>query len=99
MPQYSLTPSDLIVICGYFALVLLIGLYFRRRMAAPEDYFAGGHKVPWWLAGVSHYMSSFSAFSFVAYAQMGYTYGWVAVTLFWVTVPACVMGGLLFAGA
>ncbi len=99
MNRSPLTPSDLVVIGGYFLLVIWVGLYFRKRMKALEDYFAGGHNVPWWLAGVSHYMSSFSAFSFVAYAQMAYTYGWVAITLFWVTLPACVMGGLFFARA
>jgi solute:Na+ symporter, SSS family len=71
MRRLSLAPSDLVVIVGYFFLVIWIGPYFRKRMSAPEDYFAGGHKVPWLLAGVSRYMSSFSAFSFVAYAQMG----------------------------
>jgi solute:Na+ symporter, SSS family len=99
MKSIPLAPSDLVVVVGYFLLVGWVGVYFRKKIKAPADYFAGGHKVPWWLAGVSHYMSSFSAFSFVAYAQMGYTYGWVAVTLFWVTIPACVMGGLFFARA
>jgi Na+/proline symporter len=28
---------------------------------------------------------------------MGYSYGWVAVTLFWATVPACALGGFFFA--
>lgn len=99
MNRSALAASDLVVIGGYFLLVIWVGLHFHKRMKGPEDYFAGGHSVPWWLAGVSHYMSSFSAFSFVAYAQIGYTYGWVAVTLFWVTVPACIMGGLVFARA
>ncbi len=99
MTSIPLAPSDFVVVGGYFLLVVWVGVYFRQKIKAPADYFAGGHKVPWWLAGVSHYMSSFSAFSFVAYAQMGYTYGWVAVTLFWVTIPACVMGGLFFARA
>lgn len=49
------------------------------------------------MAGISHYMSSFSAFSFIAYSQLGYTYGWVAVTLFWVTIPGCLAGALFFA--
>jgi solute:Na+ symporter, SSS family len=94
---FSLTLPDVLVIAGYFVLVIWIGLHFRRRMTSPTDYFAGGHQIPWWLAGVSHYMSSFSALSFVAYAQIGYMYGWVSVTLFWVTVPACLLGGALFA--
>lgn len=94
---FLLTAPDVLVIAGYFVLVIWIGLHFRRQMSSPQDYFAGGHQIPWWLAGVSHYMSSFSALSFVAYAQLGYTYGWVSVTLFWVTVPACILGGLVFA--
>jgi SSS family transporter len=97
MNRFALTLPDMVVIAGYFVLVVWVGLQFRNRMTGPADYFAGGHQVPWWLAGVSHYMSSFSAFSFVAYAQLAYCWGWVSVTLFWVTVPACCMGGLVFA--
>ena len=97
MNRFSLSLPDVLVIAGYFAVVIWIGLEFRNRMKGPSDYFAGGRQVPWWLAGISHYMSSFSALSFVAYAQLGYTWGWVSITLFWVTVPACLLGGLIFA--
>jgi SSS family solute:Na+ symporter len=97
MNRFSLTLPDMLVIAGYFLVVIWIGFEFRGRAKALGDYFAGGHQVPWWLAGISHYMSSFSAFSFVAYAQLGYTWGWVSITLFWVTVPACLLGGLVFA--
>jgi SSS family transporter len=97
MNRFALSLPDVLVIAGYLAVVIWVGLEFRNRMKAPSDYFAGGRQVPWWLAGISHYMSSFSAFSFVAYAQLGYTWGWVSITLFWVTVPACMMGGLIFA--
>jgi len=97
MNRFSLTMPDVLVIAGYFAVVIWVGFEFRNRVKSAGDYFAGGHQVPWWLAGISHYMSSFSAFSFVAYAQLGYSWGWVSVTLFWVTVPACLLGGLIFA--
>jgi SSS family solute:Na+ symporter len=92
-----LTFPDYIVIFGYFAVVLVVGLYYNKRQTASQDYFAGGHQVSWWLAGISHYMSSFSAFTFIAYSQIAYTYGWVAITLFWLTTPACILGGLVFA--
>ncbi len=97
MSNLHLTTPDYLVIGGYFLIVLWVGFYFRKMLMGARDYFAGAHQVPWWLAGISHYMSSFSAFSFVAYAQMGYTYGWVAITLFWVSVPACILGGAVFA--
>ncbi len=95
--QLPLTASDLVVIGGYLALVLLVGLYYRKRMRSAEDYFAGGHQIPWWLAAVSHYMSSASALAFVSYSQIGYTYGWTAVSLIWMAVPSGIVGGLIFA--
>ena len=97
MGSVHLTLPDYLVVGGYFGIVLWVGFYFRKRLVGAKDYFAGAHQVPWWLAGISHYMSSFSAFSFIAYAQMGYLYGWVAITLFWVSVPACILGGTVFA--
>jgi len=92
-----LTGPDYLVIVGYFVVVLCVGLYFNKRQVESRDYFAGGHQIPWWLAGISHYMSSFSAFAFIAYSQIGYTYGLVTMTLFWVSTPACILGGLIFA--
>ncbi len=92
-----LSTADYVVILGYCVLVVWIGLWFRKRLSSVSDYFAGGHQLPWWLAGISHYMSSFSAFSFIAYTQIAYLYGFTAVTLFWASVPACIAGGLIFA--
>lgn len=97
MTHVRLTGSDYLVVVGYFVLVLWIGIWFRDRLATMKGYFAGGNQIPWWMAGISHYMSSFSAFAFIAYAQIGYMYGWVSVTLFWLTVPGCLAGGLFFA--
>jgi hypothetical protein len=51
-----LTLPDYVVIAGYFIVVLLVGLYFNKKQKAAKDYFAGGHQVPWWLAGISHYI-------------------------------------------
>lgn len=97
MTSIHLTLSDYVIVAGYLVVVVLVGAWFRNRVRSAQDYFAGGQQIPWWLAGISHYMSSFSAFSFIAYSQLGYTYGWVAVTLFWVTIPGCVAGALFFA--
>jgi len=97
MTSIHLTLSDYVIVVGYLVVVVLVGAWFRGRVRNARDYFAGGQQVPWWMAGISHYMSSFSAFSFIAYSQLGYSYGWVAVTLFWVTIPGCLAGALYFA--
>lgn len=88
---------DYIVLTAYFVLMLGIGAYFYRLMRGLKDYFSGGNRIPWWLSGVSYYMSSFSAFAFISYSAIAYKYGWVGITLFWVSVPATTMSVILFA--
>ena len=89
--------ADKMVLVGYFVLMLGIGVYFYRYMRGIKDYFSGGNNIPWWLSGVSFYMSSFSVFAFVSYSALAFKYGWVSVTLLWVTVPATVFSVTLFA--
>jgi len=81
-----LQASDYFVVVAYFTLMLGIGVYFYRYMKGMKDYFSGGNRIPWWLSGVSFYMSSFSVFAFVAHASLAYKYGWVAVSLLWTSV-------------
>ncbi len=79
---------DYFILIGYFTLILGIGAYFYRYMRRMKDFFSGGNSIPWWLSGVSFYMSCFSAFGFVAYSALAFEFGWVAVTIFWVMAPA-----------
>jgi len=90
--------SDHVVIVGYFLLLGAIGVYFWKRMRKASDFFAGGNSIPWWLAGVSFYLTAFSAFTFVAYAEIAYRYGLVAVTLTWSAPVAMLAGTILLAG-
>jgi len=92
-----ITTVDYAMLVGYFVLMLLVGVYFARSMRGMKDYFSGGNKIPWWLSGVSFYMSSFSAFAFISFSALAFRHGWVSVTLLWVTVPATVFSVLLFA--
>ena len=88
---------DYIMLVGYFVLMLAIGAYFYRYMRGMKDYFSGGNTIPWWLSGASFFMSSFSVFAFVYFSALAFKYGWVAVTLYWVTIPATVFSVVLFA--
>ena len=56
----ALQGPDYVMLAGYFVLMLGIGLYFYRFMRGIKVYFTGGNKIPWWLSGVSFYMSSFT---------------------------------------
>ena len=95
--QTGLHTADHIIIVGYFSLLTLIGVYFWKRMKHVRDFFTGGNAIPWWLAGVSFYLTGFSAFTFVAYSEMAYRFGFVAVTLAWSSAAGMVVGTLLLA--
>ena len=97
LAQSQIAGPDLAMLIGYFVLMLGIGAYFYRHMRGMKDFFSGGNTIPWWLSGASFFMSSFSVFAFVSYSALAYRYGWVAVTIYWVTVPATIFSVVLFA--
>jgi len=94
---HSLHPLDYIIILSYFAIVITVGIYFSRFIKQAKDYFAAGAAIPWWLAGISLWMASFSALMFVVYSQLAFKYGFVAITLCWVVIPAMVLAATIFA--
>ncbi|MFG1811964.1 sodium:solute symporter family protein [Streptomyces sp. NPDC049040] len=89
---------DWVALGGYFVVMLLIGLWSHKRVSGVNDYFTGGGRMPWWLSGISHHMSGYSAAVFVAYAAVAYSYG---ITVYvWAFVPLAVgtgLGALVFA--
>lgn len=80
------------VIALYMTIVLGIGFLFGRYIRQIKDYFAGGNEIPWWVAGISFFMTGFSSIVFTAYAGIAYRGGFEAVTLFWTVVPALLIG-------
>lgn len=77
-----LTTIDYTVVVFYGILVAILGYIAKRFVKNPEDYFAGGKKVPWWLAAISHHMSGYSAFVFVGTGSLAYAYGFSAWIFF-----------------
>jgi Na+/proline symporter len=46
--------GDYAVILAYFAILIGIGSFFRKKAAASmEDYFLAGRRMPWWALGLS----------------------------------------------
>ncbi|MFD8500895.1 sodium:solute symporter family protein [Amycolatopsis sp. NPDC059657] len=66
---------DWIMVSAYFVLMVAIGFWSHSRVSTVSDFFTAGGKMPWWLAGISHHMSGYSAVLFVAYAGVAYTDG------------------------
>ncbi|MDG4858861.1 Na+:solute symporter [Streptomyces sp. T-3] len=66
---------DWAVLIGYFGVMVAIGVWSHKRMDNVSDFFTAGGKMPWWLSGISHHMSGYSAVMFTGYAGIAYTYG------------------------
>ena len=66
---------DWAVLIAYFGVMVAIGVWSHKRVDDVSDFFTAGGKMPWWLSGISHHMSGYSAVMFTGYAGIAYTYG------------------------
>ena len=66
---------DWAVLIGYFGVMIAIGVWSHKRVDDVSDFFTAGGKMPWWLSGISHHMSGYSAVMFTGYAGIAYQYG------------------------
>ena len=93
----SLAVLDYAVIAVFFAVMIGVGVYYSRKSKSSDQFFGNDKTVPWWLSGISFYMNSFSALAFVMYSALAYKFGWVPVTVSWLSVPAVLLGAWFLA--
>ncbi len=80
--NFGLPAVDYVVIGFYLVLMLGIGYYFSRFMKGGKDFFIGGNLIPWWVSGVSLYMTMFSAWTFTGAASFVYHTSWYGLLYF-----------------
>jgi len=98
MPFFNTANAiDYALIGLYFLVVIWVGLYSARRNRNTADYFRGGGKIPWVLAGLSNWVAGFSAFMFVAAAGFTYNHGLIAVLNYTSAFWAYIFGYFTFA--
>jgi SSS family solute:Na+ symporter len=72
---------DIGVIVIFTILIFICGLSFSSSGKNMKSYFAAGGALPWWMSGLSLFMSFFSAGTFVVWGSIAYNSGWVAITI------------------
>ncbi len=83
---------DWLIIAGYFALALGIGLAFSKRAGGGLDkYFVSGRSLPWWIAGTSMVATTFAADTPLAVTGLVAKYGLAGNWFWW----AFAMGGMV----
>lgn len=88
---------DLTVLLIFTAVVFFSGLSFSRSGKNMKSFFAAGGALPWWMSGLSLFMSFFSAGTFVVWGSIAYTSGWVAVAIQWTMCIAGLVIGVVIA--
>lgn len=84
-----LSTVDLAIIIFYFALVLAIGFYLRRRANTSEDYFMAGREMTAWIAGLSFLSANLGSLELMGWAAASYQYGILSAHWYWIgAIPA-----------
>lgn len=84
------------LIALYFAIIIWVGVYSARQNKNTDEYFKGGGQIPWVIAGLSNWVSGFSAFMFVAAAGFTYLNGIGAAVIFTSAFWAYLLGYFVF---
>ena len=89
---------DLLVIVAFLAVMVSIGYFSSKKNVDSKEMFAAGGKSPWWISGISAYMTMFSAGTFVVWGGVAYRLGVVAITISVSIGIGALIAGYLFAG-
>ncbi len=76
-----MTGVDYTVILLYVCGIVAAGMVFAGKMKNSKEMFSAGGQSPWWVSGLSGYMTQFSAGTFVVWGGIAYRYGLVAIVI------------------
>jgi len=88
---------DYTVIGCYAILMVLVGLYVMRFNRGAADYFRGGNRIPWLVAGLSSFMAGFSAWTFTGAGGVAYRAGIAVIGLYVGNALSFLLGYFVFA--
>ncbi|MDB5098524.1 MAG: hypothetical protein JWM80_2945 [Cyanobacteria bacterium RYN_339] len=91
--------ADWAIVIFYVLLVTGLGVWFGRRQNNIEDYFLGGHSIPWWAALMSLIATEISAATFLGAPEQGYTHNLTYLQFSVGTIAARFAIAFLFIGA
>lgn len=90
--------ADYFVLLFYGAGIVGIGVSLGRLVKNSKDLFAAGGQSPWWVSGLSSFMTMFSAGTFVVWGGIAFRLGFVAVSISACYGIAAVIVGWTIAG-
>ena len=92
----TLHTPDILIIAIYFAVVLGIGFYLKRRAESGEGFFLAGRQMTAWVAGLSFLAANLGSLELMGWAAAAYQYGILATHWYWIgAIPAMLFLGLV----
>ena len=88
---------DYAVIGCYAVLMIIAGVYVMKFNRGAAEYFRGGNRIPWLVAGLSSFMAGFSAWTFTGAAGVAYRAGIAVIGLYVGNALSFLLGYFLFA--
>jgi len=91
------TTIDYVILVLYFGGILGFGAYFARFTKSTQDFFFGGQRFAWWLIAASLVATGIGSYSFLKYAQTGFTAGMSSTMTYlndWFMIPLFMFGWL-----
>ena len=91
-----LAPLDIAVIAIYFAMVIWIGFYLKKRANTSEEFFMAGREMTAWIAGLSFVSANLGSLELMGWAGSTYQYGALAAHWYWIgAIPAMLFLGMV----
>lgn len=88
--------ADYLILGAYFAVVVGVGLYFKRQIRTSEDYFLAGRRLPSWITGISYMAANLGSLELMGFVANGAKYGMFTNQLYWIgSIPAMIFAGLV----
>ena len=88
---------DLIVVVGYLALIVVVGLSLSRKVSTAKDYFLAGRSLTFWVIGLSIIGTNIGANDYVGAAGNGHRYGLAQANFEWIgAIPAMILASMIF---
>lgn len=72
---------NLIVIGLYLAALIGVGVFFSFRQKNTDDFFRGGQRIPWFVAGCSIFATMLSSLTFIAIPAKTFMSDWTFIVI------------------
>ena len=91
----TLAAPDYLILSLYFAFVLGIGWWLKKRVSSSEDFLTSGRSVPVWITSLAFVAANLGAQEVIGMCASGAKYGMMTTHFYWsAAIPAMLFVGV-----